>query len=196
MRCARASRSSRAVSAQSAKDGLVIRVDQKGKADVVARNILFARGVCFDAEEKHLYVVQGLAGTVLRYPRRRDGTLEQPKPYGPQVGILPQTLPTPETLAQMSARERGRIGIGDGCAFDAEGNLWVALVYANRIVAITPNHSVSVVINDPEGRLVNMPTNLIFGGPDLRDLYIAMAGTDYILKGRSPVPGLPLAHQR
>jgi gluconolactonase len=185
-----------AISLENAKDGLVFRVDARGKTDIVARDLHFAKGSCFDTGEKNLYVVQGFAGTVMRYGRRRDGTLDPPKPYGPRLGAIPQEKLTAETLAAMSVRDRNKIGFGEGCCFDAEGNLWVALVYANRIVAITPNFSISVIINDPEGQIVNMPTSLAFGGADMRDLYIGMRGAGYIVKVRSPLPGLPLSHQR
>jgi gluconolactonase len=185
-----------AIAPDTAKDGLVFRVSSTGKTDIVARDLHFAKGSCFDAGEKNLYVVQGFAGTILRYGRRRDGTLDPPKPYGPRLGTVPQEKLTPDALAAMSVRDRNKIGFGEGCCFDAEGNLWVALVYANRIVAITPNFSISVIINDPEGQIVNMPTSLAFGGADMRDLYIGMRGADHIAKVRCPLPGLPLSHQR
>jgi SAM-dependent methyltransferase len=40
------------------------------------------------------------------------------------------------------------------------------------------------------------PTNVSWGGDDLRDVYIGSVRKDYVLHARSPVPGLPLAHQR
>jgi len=185
-----------AIQIDSAKDGFLYRIDAKGQPNIVARELHFPKGCCFDAGEKNLYVVQSFAGTVLRYARRRDGTLDPPKPYGPRLGAVPQEKLTPDQVAAMGARERNKLGFGEGCCFDAEGNLWVALVYANRIMAITPNFSISVIINDPEGQIVNMPTSLAFGGRDMCDLYIGMRGASYIVKARSPVPGLPLSHQR
>jgi len=75
--------------------------------------------------------------------------------------------------------------MADGCAFDAEGNLWVTLVLANRIVAISP-----------DGALLNGPTSIAWGGRDMRDIQIGSITTPYVLKGRSSVPGLPMVHQR
>ena len=40
------------------------------------------------------------------------------------------------------------------------------------------------------------PTNVSWGGADLCDLYIGSIATDYVVKVRSPVPGMPLVHQR
>jgi sugar lactone lactonase YvrE len=86
--------------------------------------------------------------------------------------------------------------MADGCAFDAEGNLWVTLVLANRIVAISPDGQVQTVLDDPDGALLQAPTSIAWGGPDMRDIYIGSIATPYVLKGRSSVPGQPLTHQR
>ncbi len=63
-------------------------------------------------------------------------------------------------------------------------------------VAITPSGAVETVIHDPSGETVNHPTNVTWGGQDLRDLYIGSIRTDYVLKARSPVAGQPQIHQR
>jgi gluconolactonase len=43
--------------------------------------------------------------------------------------------------------------------------------------------------------VVNHPTNVTWGGADLQDLYIGSIRANYVLKGRSPMPGLALVHQ-
>jgi len=88
------------------------------------------------------------------------------------------------------------LGYTDGVGMDAEGNLWVCLPGADKVVAITPSGEVVTVIHDPTGETVNHPTNVTWGGPDLRDLYIGSIRAGYVLKARSPVAGLPLIHQR
>jgi gluconolactonase len=55
---------------------------------------------------------------------------------------------------------------------------------------------VVTVIHDPSGEIVNHPTNVTWGGPDLKDLYLGSIRADYVLKARSPVAGLSLIHQR
>lgn len=59
-------------------------------------------------------------------------------------------------------------GRPDGCTVDAEGHLWVAAINGGEVVRI-----------DPEGRRVDAialpvsrPTSTMFGGADLRTLYI------------------------
>ncbi|MEE9277523.1 MAG: hypothetical protein V3V06_03840 [Dehalococcoidia bacterium] len=46
------------------------------------------------------------------------------------------------------------------------------------------------------GETLLTPTNVSWGGDDMQDLYIGSIATDYVLKARSPAPGLPLVHQR
>ncbi len=99
-------------------------------------------------------------------------------------------------LRPLKPEVRSQLGMTDGCGFDQAGNLWVTLVMANKIVAITPAGEVITMLADPEGRTMRSPTNVSWGGKDLRDLYIGSIATDYVVKVRSPIPGLPLVHQR
>jgi gluconolactonase len=55
---------------------------------------------------------------------------------------------------------------------------------------------VEVVCHDPSGEVINHPTNITWGGPDLKDLYIGSIRAGYVLKARSPVAGQPHVHQR
>jgi gluconolactonase len=52
-----------------------------------------------------------------------------------------------------------------------------------------------IVVHDPSGEVVNHPTNVTWGGPDLKDLYIGSIRAGYVLKARSPVAGQPHVHQ-
>ena len=79
---------------------------------------------------------------------------------------------------------------------DAEENLWACLPGANKIVGLTTTGRFVELMRDPSGRLLNQPTSIAFGGPGMRDIYIGSMRADYVLKARSPVPGLPLYHQR
>lgn len=169
-------------------DGFVYRVRADGRAERMADGFQFANGLALDAGESHLYVCQSIGRSVVRLAIRRDGTLGPAEPYGPVLGEPAFPRPTPE--------QRARFGATDGCGFDQEGNLWVTLVLANKIVAITPAREVVEILHDPTGELMRWPTNVSWGGADLADLYIGTIRKDYVLHARSPVPGLPLVHQR
>jgi gluconolactonase len=178
----------RARSEAGLADGFVYRVRADGRAEVMASGFAFANGLALDAGESHLYVCQTMGRNVVRLPIRADGSLGAAEPYGPVLGEPAFSGATPT--------ERARFGATDGCGFDAEGNLWVTLVLANKVVAITPKREVVTLIHDPTGELMSWPTNVSWGGADLRDLYIGTIRRDYVLRARSPVPGLPLIHQR
>ena len=59
-------------------------------------------------------------------------------------------------------------GLPDGMTVDAEGFLWVAQWNGWRIVRYDPDGAVERVIRMPVAR----PTSCMFGGPDLRTLYV------------------------
>lgn len=178
----------RARSAEGAADGFVYRVRPDGRAEVGAEGFLFANGLALDADESHLYVCQTMGRNVVRLAIRRDGTLGPAEPYGPVLGepSFPRATPA----------QRATFGATDGCGFDQEGNLWVTLVVANKLVAITPSREVVTLLHDPTGELMDWPTNVSWGGADMRDLYIGSIRKNYVLHARSPVSGMPLAHQR
>ena len=174
-------------------DGLIYRVDSDGEATVLAEGIAFANGIALDYDERNLFVCETTGCDILRYPISSDGTLEAPTRYGPKLGL---TTAEVQHLRPLSPAQRGQLGATDGCGFDQDGNLWVTLVMANKIVAITPKGDVVTVLSDPEGRIMRSPTNVSWGGTDMRDLYIGSITSDYVVHARSPIPGMPLVHQR
>jgi gluconolactonase len=174
-------------------DGFVYRVSS-GRVEVVTPGVRGANGCCFDRDERHLYVAQTPAGNVLRMRRLDDGRFGPPEAYGPVLGAVAPDAGAAEIRARIAAGDRD-LGYTDGLAFDVDGNLWVTLPFANKVVAITPDLRVVTVVSDPEARLMDMPTNLAFGGPDLRDLYIVSRQRGNVIRARSPVAGLPLVGQ-
>ncbi|GIW41437.1 MAG: hypothetical protein KatS3mg076_2014 [Candidatus Binatia bacterium] len=175
-------------------DGILFRIRPDGRAELMAEGIRFANGLALDADESHIYVCETSGCDVLRYPIERNGRLGRPRRYGPVLGEL---FPLEKASSgALEPADLARVGATDGCGFDAEGNLWVTLVAANRIVAITPEEKVVPVLEDPRGELLINPTNVSWGGPGLRDLYIGSISTDYVVHARSPIAGLPLFHQR
>jgi gluconolactonase len=174
-------------------DGLVFRVDNNGTVTVVAQGIKFANGMAFDAGEKHLYVCQTTSCDIVRYAMRADGSLGAAEIYGPTLGLTHKQV---QARRPITPALRNQLGATDGCGFDQDGNLWVTLVLANKVVAITPQGEVVTMLSDPDGKIMHSPTNVSWGGPDLCDLYIGSVTRDYVVKVRSPVPGLPLVHQR
>ena len=175
-------------------DGFVFRVTPDGVVEKLADGLKFANGCCLDEDESHLYVCQTSGGNVVRYPILPDGRLGAREDYGPVLGTFPsapadpENMPTPADMADWPYT--------DGNGFDVEGNLWVTLPAANKVVAITPDREVVTIAHDPTGEVLNDPTNVTWGGADMKDIYFGSIGTDYVIKARSPVAGMKLIHQR
>jgi len=150
--------------------GKVFYCTPAGEARVVAEGLAFPNGLALTDDGKRLYVVNELAHEMLRYAVRDDGAL------GPAQHFCPI--------------RQGGIG-GDGMALDIEGNLYVT------------NYGLGTVdVISPEGELLDMlpaggaqPTNVAFGGPDMRDLYITELETGAVYVRRNSISGLKLPTQ-
>ncbi|MEG9862304.1 MAG: SMP-30/gluconolactonase/LRE family protein [Parvularculales bacterium] len=190
-------------------DGFVYRLTPDGIVHKEADGLKFANGCCLDAEEEFLYVNQTSGGNVVRFPIGNDGSLGVREDYGPMLGIIPSP-PKPsqeidldvrlssEEVASLlpSSEDRSNWAFTDGNGFDEEGNLWVTLPAANKVVAITPAREVITIAHDPTGDMLNHPTNVTWGGADRRDIYFGSIVADYVVKARSPVAGMAMVHQR
>jgi gluconolactonase len=179
----------------SVHDGFVYRWDPDGSVHMVCDGLYAANGLCFDLSGKVLLVAQTAAADVVGIEIYRDGSYGSPKPYTPPLGSVPPLPSMSKVFDGMSAAERSGLGHPDGVGVTQDGAIWVTLPFANRVVAIMGG-TVSVVIDDPGREIIDMPTNISWGGPDLTDLYVASLRNGRIVKTKSPVPGVPLAHQR
>src|SRR5437867_3288885 len=110
-------------------------------------------------KEEAVYVLQSTQNNCVRVAMRKDGTHGKPEVYGENLGGLP-----------------------DGMAFDAEGYLIITLPMNNRLVVLDPKGKLSVLLDDPEGKKTQGPTNCAFGGPRFDDLYIAHLEADHVAK--------------
>lgn len=93
----------------------------------------------------------------------------------------------------------------DGLALDAEGDLWITGFRSNFLTRLRPDGSELPRFETPAGSI----TQVRFGGGDMRDLYFNSVPTDggdtlkeggeiveknsFLFRGRSAVPGLPIA---
>jgi gluconolactonase len=181
--------------ATGARDGSIVRIDPDGKTRVVCDGLAFPNCMTFDARREHLYVVLSTASVVVRLAVLAGGELGPPEPYGPPLGDRGDDEYGPELVAAFAQPDvLARWGMADGCGFDADGNLWVTLLGANRIVAITPALDVVTVVEDPGGEVLQSPTSVAWAGDDGRDLYIGSLFGAHVVKARSTVAGMvPLA---
>lgn len=177
-------------------DGYIAIVDQRG-VRIVADGLCGTNELRFDAGEEYLYAAETTKRRVSRFKVLPDGNLGQRETHGPDnVG-----------------------GFCDGIAFDAHGNLWSTLIMADRLIAITPEGELLVLLDDgqPEataaldaawfdgrvtpdlmaaatGTIAPWMASLTFGGPDLRTVYLGSLRGTRIPYFRSPVAGQPLIY--
>ncbi len=148
---------------------------EKGSARIVAEDIYFANGIAIDEDERYLYVAETMKRDVLRFKIAGDGSLYDREVFGPQFF--------------------GRLGFPDGIAFDQAGNLWVTFPTWNAIGYITVQGELTIVLEDPEGKVLTRPTNICFGWEDRRTAFIGSLDGHTIPYFRVPYPGMRLIHQ-
>jgi gluconolactonase len=183
---------------EKSPDGYVGLIDASG-IRIVADGFVGTNEIRLDAKEEWLYVVESNARRISRLRVGSDGSLSERQVFGP---------------ANLG-------GIPDGFAFDSAGNLWITLIMAERLVALTPQGELLTLLDDgnaaaiegfdrhfwagtmtPEimatckGTLAPWMASLTFGGPDLKTVYLGSLMGNTLPSFRSPVAGLPMAHWR
>jgi len=179
-------------------DGYVVLIDDRGPR-IVADGFHFTNEIRLDASEEWLYVAETCARRVTRLRVGTDGSLRDREVYGP---------------SSLGA------GVLDGIAFDAYGNLWGTMIFADTLVAITPEGDLLTLFEDgdaeatarfdaefdagsgisPEtmaatgGTIAPWLTSLTFGGADLRTVYLGSLKATTLPSFVSPVAGLPMVH--
>jgi gluconolactonase len=78
----------------------------------------------------------------------------------------------------------------DSLAVDTDGNICVATLVEGVISILSPDGATMRAIPMPE----RWPTNICFGGPDLRTAYITLSSTGRLVSTTWERPGLPLHH--
>ena len=130
--------------------GSLFRVRTDGRVDRVATGLAFPNGLDVDPASKFLYVIESQTKKILRYALVTDNEL----------------LGKPELFYDL-----GGSG-GDGCAFDADGNLWVADFHRpetgqGRITVLNPKGEVLAYLPVP----AKVVSNIAFGGPNHDEIY-------------------------
>lgn len=179
-------------------DGYIVSIDDQGPR-IVADRLHFANEIRLDAGEEWLYVAETTAKRVRRFRVQGDGSLGQREVYGSSI---------------LGA------GLVDGIAFDRHGNLWATMIFADRLVAITPEGDLLELFADGDANAIaafeasfetgeTVPFNVMmhcggtvcpwlasatFGGANLATVYLGGLRATSIPFFQSPVQGLPMVH--
>ncbi|MCA1643965.1 MAG: SMP-30/gluconolactonase/LRE family protein [Chloroflexi bacterium] len=153
--------------------GRVLRIDLDGSVQTLLEGMAYPNGLAFDDAGTALYVAHMRAGRVDRFSVDADGR--------PGRG---------EVFAEVSPQNQK--GGCDGMAFDVEGRLYVALFRFSLVRVLAPDGTRERDISIAGDR----PTNVAFGGPARRTLFITEVETSSVYTLAVPAPGLPLFAER
>jgi gluconolactonase len=153
-------------------DGVIYRVAKDGTtvvwADLAPR---FPNGCCLDADERTLLVVESHGRAIVRIPIREDGTAGEPQRVADLTGSQP-----------------------DGIALAEDGSMFVGCYRPDSIFRVRPDGSFDVFAEDPDGVLLNQPTNVAFAGESLDRLVVSSLGGWSLVAADAGVRGVPLRY--
>ena len=147
--------------------GRVFRRNTDGTLDCLIDNVPSPNGLVMDPDETMLYLAVTRANAIWRLPFRADGSINR-------VGLFAQLV--------------GGMG-PDGLAVDRDGGLIIAQAGGGAVWRFDRDGLPTHRINGDGSKLT---TNIAYGGPDNRSLFITNSLGDNILRAEMPVPGEPM----
>lgn len=148
--------------------GRVYRLSADGRLTCLLNTIPSPNGIVVDPDMTQVLVAVTRAQQIWRIPLHPSGLVGK-------VGVF----------ANLHGGQAGP----DGLALDSEGNLLVAHTGFGSVWRLSP-------YAEPLQRIVSCAgvgtTNMAFGGPDNRTLFITESRTGSILRAELPVPGQPM----
>lgn len=155
-------------------DGCIYRVLPDGRTEIWSRDLVaFPNGCCLTAEGDALLVVESRGRRVARVPIRSDGSAGEPR-----------------TLVELPGSQP------DGIALAADGTMLVACYRPDRIWVVPPSGRPEVLVEDPDGIVLNQPANVAFVGADLGRLAVSSLGGWSLVEADVGLQGLPLRTPR
>lgn len=148
--------------------GRVYKLSHDGNLSCLINTIPSPNGIVFDPHLNHLLIAVTRAQQIWRIPLGNGSIIGK-------VGVFSQL--------------HGGLGGPDGLALDAESNLYIAHTGFGSVWRLSK-------VGEPLQRIVSCEgisnTNLAFGGPDNRNLYITESESGSILQVTTPTPGLTM----
>lgn len=152
--------------------GRIFCLSPDGGLTLVLDGIPSPNGLVLSPDERILYIGVTRGNAVWRMPIMPDGGASK-------VGIFTQFS--------------GGLGGPDGLALTQAGGVVVAHAGLGCVWIFSPIGEPLYRVRCPQGL---MTTNIAFGGPDMRDMYITESASGQVLKARMPIPGRRLQPQR
>ena len=154
------------------KNGCVFLIRPDGETIVASETIdHFPNGMALSLDGRALYIILSNMPGIVKALILEDGTLGDPQ----LVVELPGTVP-------------------DGLAFDAEGNLYIACYAPNEIYRFSASGKLELAASDWQSVVLSAPTNIAFGGPDMRYAVFGSLGRWHLSMLEMPVAGARLRY--
>jgi len=143
------------------RDGRLFRTDpNSGKTTWLIEGLQFPNGLCFSPDGNTIYIGESVNKNILQISQG--------------VGIL-------DTLITLPAGNQDP----DGMDVDIDGNLYIAYFGGGKIYVVSPEGDLLDSLKTPGKK----PSNLEFGGEDMKTLYISECETNKIYSIRTRIPG-------
>jgi gluconolactonase len=154
--------------------GLYYALPDGSKVTEIAYPIVSANGVGLSPDGKVVYVADTEAARLWAFDVEAPGVLKKAPFPSPHGGRLVAGLPGFQRF--------------DSLAVDANGNICVATLVTGAITVISPSGQVLRQVMVPDV----YPTNIAFGGADLKTAYITLSAAGQLASMPWPDPGLKL----
>lgn len=150
--------------------GRLYRLARDGRLDLLLDNIPSPNGVALSPDGRVLYLAVTRGNCVWRVPLLGDGSVSKVSQFFTSYGPSGP----------------------DGLAVDEQGRLLVANPGLGYVWVLNARAEPVEVIRGPAGASI---TNLAFGGPQRRTLYVTDSTHGHVLQAPMSAPGLPLARR-
>lgn len=138
----------------------------------LADGLATPNGIGLSPDRKSLYYADSNLGTVFAYDVVSPGVVRKSTIRDGVFGKLPAG------------------NYCDSLKVEADGRVCVGTLIGNPGITSFDKDGKGELYNFPDG----FPTNLCFGGPDMRDAFVILSATGRLVKVRWPRPGLRLAY--
>ena len=154
--------------------GLYYALPDGSRISEIAYPILSPNGCGLSPDGKTLYAADTEGARLWAFDIEAPGVLRPPPPHVHHSGRVIAGLPG-------NARF-------DSLAVMASGNIAVATLNTGYITEISPGGDIMRAVKMPD----TYPTNICFGGPDMRTAYVTLSDTGRLASMQWPAPGLKL----